>query len=109
MVDGCGDVGSPAQPDIVSSRTAVTARVVIRALIACRVFETAPAPVPVQADAGAASPLAFSGFILRQVVPDDAHLTMGQAGRIAMQFAVELPRRAVIVAVRVNFVAVGEP
>ena len=56
-----------------------------------------------------ASPLALGGFVLRQVVPDDAHLAMRQAGRIAVELAVELPRRAALVAVRVDLVAVGEP
>lgn len=90
MADGC-DAGAPAQPDIVSSRTAGTARAVIRALISCRVFATAPAPVPVNAHVGAASPLALSGFVLRQIVPYDAHLTVRQAGRIAVELPVQLP------------------
>jgi hypothetical protein len=102
LADGCGDVGSPVQPDVASSSTAVTARAVIRTVIESRVFARSLA-------AAAASPLALSGFILRQIVPHDPHLTTGQARRVAMELAVELPGRAALVAVRMDLVSVGKP
>ena len=111
LADGCGDVGSPAQPDAARSSIAVTTR----AARPCTHCKQSIRKEPCRRTSFHVNSLmvtdwlALRGFVLRQVVPDDAHLTMRQAGRIAMELAVEFPRRATLVAVRVDFVAVGEP